>query len=495
MQFKRSSGVLLHPTSLPGRYGIGDLGPEAFRWVDFLNETGTGLWQVLPLGPTGYADSPYQCFSALAGNPYLISPDGLVEEGFLEKGDLETLPDFPKVSVNYGEVIPWKLGLLDSAYRRFKKSGRVKPDFEAFCEENRVWLEDYALFMALKDRHDLKPWVTWGAALRGREPGALKTARKELSSVIDRQRFYQFIFFRQWQALREAANHNGIRIIGDMPIYVAHDSSEVWASPELFHLGGDGRPTVVAGVPPDYFSATGQLWGNPIYRWEMMAERGYPFWIDRMRMALKQVDIVRLDHFRGFAGYYQIPGTHSTAEHGEWMPGPGLALFQALRQALGDLPIIAEDLGHITPDVFKLRDTLGFPGMKIFQFGLEGGMGDPFLPHNYPENCVAYTGTHDNETSKGWYHHARAEHQHFAREYLNSNGSDIAWRMIERLWESAAVFTIAPMQDFLGLGDEGRMNVPGTTDYNWRWRMEAGAIHDDLIEELGALNRRTGRAK
>lgn len=495
MQFKRSSGVLLHPTSLPGRYGIGDLGPEAFRWVDFLDQTGTRLWQVLPLGPTGYADSPYQCFSALAGNPYLISPDGLLEDGFLEEKDLEGVQDFPKVSVNFGEVIPWKLSLLDLAYQRFYKGDLLKPEFEAFCEGNRAWLEDYALFMALKDKHDLRPWVTWDPALRKREPKALEAARKEFAAAIDKQRFYQFIFFRQWLAVREVANNKGIRIVGDIPIYVAHDSSEVWANPELFDLDEGGQPTVVAGVPPDYFSATGQLWGNPIYRWELLAEQRYKFWIDRMRMVLNQVDFVRLDHFRGFAGYYEVPGSHQTAEHGQWKPGPGLPLFEALQQALEDLPIIAEDLGHITPDVFDLRDKLGFPGMKIFQFGLEGDLNDPFLPHNYPENCVAYTGTHDNETAKGWYHHANAGHQHFAREYLSSDGSDIGWKMIERLWESAAVFSIAPLQDLLGLGDEGRMNVPGTTEYNWRWRMEAGSISTGLIQKLSALNRRTGRAK
>lgn len=494
MQFTRSSGVLLHPTSLPGRFGIGDLGPEAHRWVDFLHHSGAGLWQVLPLGPTGYADSPYQSFSALAGSLYLISPEQLLADGLLEAGDLANLPEFPETSVDFGALIPWKLDLLSKAYNHFKTGGLFTDEFRTFCGENADWLENFALFMALKDIHDLRPWVSWEPALRQRDPDVLEAARKEHAEAIDRQRFYQFVFFRQWLALRQYANQKGIKIVGDIPIYVAHDSSEVWANPELFYLNEDGSPVDVAGVPPDYFSATGQLWGNPLYHWARHSEDGYAFWLARMKMVLRQVDIVRLDHFRGFAAYYAVPGNHITAQNGEWKPGPGAAFFEALRAALGSLPLIAEDLGVITPDVVDLRERFELPGMKIFQFGLEGDLDDPFLPHNYPENCVAYTGTHDNETAHGWYQNADQRHRAFARDYLAVGGENIGWDMIVRLWESPAVFAFAPLQDFLGIGDQGRMNLPGTTDGNWRWRMEAGALGDQLSQKIGGLNRRTGRS-
>ena len=498
MQLTRSSGVLLHPTSLPGKYGIGDLGAQATRWVDFLDQTGTNLWQVLPLGPTGYADSPYQCFSAMAGNPYLISPELLLKDGLLTEDDLRDVPDFSPEEVEYGRVIPWKVNLLQQAYYRHRKVGNLAEEFAAFRGENDFWLEDFALFMAMKQAHDLRPWVEWPEALRDRQPQAITAFRDaNRGGIIEQHAFDQFLFFRQWTALKEYANSKGIQIIGDIPIYVAHDSSDVWSNRELFRLDETGQPTVVAGVPPDYFSETGQLWGNPIYKWDKQAKLGFPWWKQRLEMVLRQVDIIRLDHFRGFAGYWEVPAEEETAVNGEWKPGPGAAIFNELRAHLGELPLIAEDLGVITPDVTALRKQFNLPGMKIFQFGLEGGNDDPFVPHNYEENCVAYTGTHDNDTSAGWYENASPEHKAFARYYLGLNEhpdpAKVAWRMIVKLWESPANYTLAPMQDFLGLGTEARMNYPGTTSGNWQWRMPAEALNADLAVRLTELNQRTGR--
>lgn len=496
----RSSGILLHPTSLPGPYGIGDLGPSAFRWVDFLDQTGTSLWQILPLGPTGYADSPYQCFSAMAGNPYLISLERLVEDGLLEASDLDNTPDFPKEQVDYGKVIPWKVDLLQRAYRNHKKTGLLEAEFEQFRQKNDDWLEDFALFMAMKQAHGLRPWVDWPAAQRDKQPQALDAFRATNSGgIIEQHAFDQFLFFRQWVTLKAYANQKNIKIIGDIPIYVAHDSSDVWSNRELFQLDEVGQPIVVAGVPPDYFSSTGQLWGNPIYKWDLHAQTGYLWWKKRMDMVFHQVDIIRLDHFRGFAGYWEVPAKETTAVNGRWMPGPGKGIFNQLKDYLGELPLIAEDLGHITPDVKALRKAFNLPGMKIFQFGLEGGNDDPFVPHNYEEHCVAYTGTHDNNTSVGWYRSASPEHQGFARYYLglNENPTDmqIAWRMIDRLWRSPAEFVVAPMQDLLGLGTEARMNYPGTTAGNWQWRMPANALTDALTSKLKEINQRANRTK
>jgi 4-alpha-glucanotransferase len=499
MVFKRSSGVLLHPTSLPGRFGIGDLGPQAYAWVDFLERTGSGLWQILPLGPTGYADSPYQCFSAIAGNPYLISPERLFEDGLIDQQDVENIPTFSVDYVEYGRVIPWKINLLEQAYKTHKKTKKFNNEFKRYQEENQDWLPDFALFMALKEQHNLEAWPTWDAPLRKREETALRKSKKNLKNVIEQHAFTQFLFYQQWSALREYTNGKGIRIIGDVPIYVAHDSSDVWANQELYHIDETGQPTVVAGVPPDYFSTVGQLWGNPIYRWDLHAASGFAWWLNRIGKVLAQVDIIRLDHFRGFAGYWEVPGGAENAVHGRWLPGPGAPIFDAMQAEFGQLPLIAEDLGHITPDVIDLRLQFNLPGMKIFQFGLEADLQHPFLPHNYEENCVAYTGTHDNATSAGWFQNASQKQRNFAVEYLglphSVDQAVFVQAMIDRLWGSAALFTLSPLQDFLSLGEQARMNYPGTTDGNWRWRVRPEALTPSLADRLLALNQQSSRLK
>jgi 4-alpha-glucanotransferase len=491
MKFKRAAGILLHPTSLPGRYGIGDIGPQAHAWVDYLASTGCGLWQVLPLGPTGYGDSPYQSFSAFAGNPYIISPEALLEDGLLKPEDLDDKPDFHPNEVDFGSLIPWKLSVLERAYKRYKQdaSHPMQQDLEQFRTQNAHWLEDFALFMAIKEAVGGGSWSDWPRPLRLRDPYSLRQARQEYQDVFDRHIFFQFIFFRQWEALRAHAVERGLTIVGDIPIFVAHDSSDVWANRELFFMDEEGQPTVVAGVPPDYFSPTGQLWGNPLYRWEVHKSSGYAWWLDRFRSVLEMVDIVRLDHFRGFAGYWEIPAGNPTAEIGRWVPGPGMKFLQVVRDSLGDLPIIAEDLGVITEDVVEMRDTFGLPGMKIFQFAFSSDPTDPFLPHNYPDNCVAYTGTHDNDTSLGWYRSAPENEQDFCRRYLDiEDEQGLPWKMIRTLWNSVAMFTLAPMQDFLELGPEARMNFPGKPAGNWGWRMTRTDMSDELRERVKEIN-------
>ncbi len=513
MKFERASGVLLHPTSLPGSYGIGDLGPAAYRWVDWLAGTGCKLWQILPLGPTGYGDSPYQCFSAFAGNPYVISPELLLQEGLLHSNDLIEKMRFDPKRVDFGRLIPWKLNLLERAFTRFSSSQRlpksiakeqqqgdipskisedvspsIKTSFDTFCVENASWLDDYSLFMAIKEAHGGGPWSSWPELIRKRNPDAINDARDTLASSILRISFYQFIFFRQWNALLEYAHQKGLRIIGDIPIFVASDSSDVWSHPDLFFLDKDLHPTVVAGVPPDYFSPTGQLWGNPLYRWDRHKSQGYKWWLERLRASLKLVDILRIDHFRGFAGYWEIPAANSTAETGRWVPGPGTDFFDAVKSNLGDdLPIIAEDLGLITPDVTKLRDTYALPGMKVLQFAFSGP-DNPFLPHSYPQNCVVYTGTHDNDTSHGWYESGPESEKDFARRYLGSNGSDFSWDLIGAAWKSIAVFAIAPLQDFLSLGTEARFNYPSRLGGNWEWRVQEAVLSANLQGRIKDLN-------
>src|SRR6185503_17852181 len=428
MKFERSGGILLHPTSLPGPYGIGDLGPQAYQFIDWLASTGCKLWQVLPLGPTGYGDSPYQCFSAFAGNPYLISPELLLQDGLLTEDELNHKPDFDDSRVDFGLLIPWKLDLLLKAFSRFASaSDDLHKEFEYFLAENAAWLDDYALFMALKESNGGGSWNGWDSALRKREQAAMDKARKAHAENVQRYSFYQFLFFRQWNNLRKYANEQEVRIIGDIPIFIAYDSADAWANPDLFFLDEDSLPTVVAGVPPDYFSPTGQLWGNPLYRWDVHKETDYAWWLDRFRAVLKLVDIVRLDHFRGFAGYYEIPFEAKTAETGRWVPGPGSDFFKTLDAKLSDartveieLPIIAEDLGLITPDVMALRDEFKLPGMKILQFGFTEPK-DPFLPHNYISNCVAYTGTHDNDTARSWFDTAPEKERLYALRYLNTD--------------------------------------------------------------------------
>jgi len=493
MNFNRSGGILLHPTSLPGRYGIGDLGPEAYRFVDWLTSTGCKLWQILPLGPTGYGDSPYQCFSAFAGNPYLINFDALIEDGLFTKEDLLDMPTFNASRVDFGTLIPWKLGLLQKAFSRSSSaSSKFQQEFKRFCKDNASWLDDYALFMSLKEANGGGAWNGWEESIRKRKASAIEKARTEQAENILRHSFYQFLFFRQWKKLRAYAHERGLTIIGDIPIFIAYDSADAWANPKLFFLDEESLPTVVAGVPPDYFSATGQLWGNPLYKWSAHKKTEYAWWLERFRSVLKLVDIIRLDHFRGFAGYYEIPFGSPTAEQGRWVTGPGKNFFETLYPALSDrkggtLPIIAEDLGVITPDVVDLRDSFHLPGMKILQFGFSGA-DNPFLPHNYSSNCVAYTGTHDNDTVRGWYGTAPENERDFARRYLGTNGSDIAWDMIRAVWSSVAVYAVAPMQDVLGLGNEARMNFPSKLGGNWEWRMSDGDLSESLASRLREMN-------
>jgi 4-alpha-glucanotransferase len=490
MKFKRSSGVLLHPTCLPGPYGIGDIGSTAHRWVDFLSSSGCGLWQILPLGPTGYGDSPYQCFSSFAGNPFLISPDALLSDDLLHPDDLYDRPAFPNDHVDFGKIIPWKLGLLDRSFIRFQhsQSARLMKEMEEFRVKQSVWLDDFALFMALKEIHGGQPWHTWEEPLRNRRADALIQVHKNFDVAIQRQIYRQFIFFRQWSQLLTHAHEKHIQIIGDIPIFVAHDSADVWSNPQLFHLDKSGKPTFVAGVPPDYFAPTGQLWGNPLYRWDIHARDGYTWWVERIKATLALVDIIRIDHFRGFAGYWEVPGNAKTAEVGRWVPGPGKDFFQRILDTLGDLPIIAEDLGVITPDVEDMRDSFDLPGMRILQFGFDSTPADPFLPHNYPVNCIVYTGTHDNDTALGWYNRVPDKDKNFYRSYMNRDGSDFSWDLIRGVWSSVAIFGLAPMQDFLNLGNEARMNYPGNPSGNWTWRMPKDAESLELQEKIRKLN-------
>ena len=490
MTFERSSGILLHPTSLPGPDGIGDLGPEAFHWIDFLDQCGCRLWQILPLGPTGYGDSPYQCFSAFAGNPFLISPLLLLDQHLLKPSDIEDRPAFPDQKVDFGPVINWKITLLDRAFNHFCKDKlpAINKAYETFITTESGWLQDFALFMAIKEAQGGVSWEHWPEELRKREPATLKKFASHHKQEIEKQKFRQFLFFQQWQQVRDYAHEKNIQIIGDIPIFVAFDSADAWAHPELFHLDENCLPTCVAGVPPDYFSPTGQLWGNPLYRWEVHKSLGYAWWIDRIRSVLKSVDIIRLDHFRGFAGYWEIPAGSPTAEIGKWKKGPGKAIFKAIEAEFHSLPILAEDLGEITPDVVELRDSLGLPGMKIMQFAFSTDADDPFLPHNYSKNCVVYTGTHDNDTTLGWYRSAPEIERDFCRRYLARSGDDISWDLIRAAWSSTAMFAVAPLQDFLCLGTESRMNYPGKPAGNWGWRFLSGDLTDWLASRIKETN-------
>src|SRR5215213_4299376 len=409
MRLKRSSGILLHPTSLPGRFGVGDLGGEAYRFVDWLAAAGQTFWQLMPLGPTGYGDSPYSAFSAFAGNTNLVSPEKLVESGLLSDADVAEVPGgLTPGRVNYGKVIEYKRGLLEKAHKNFaaklKEDEGLRRDYEGFLDFASVWLDDWALFAALKDEYKGAPWHTWAAGLARREPAAIEAARTSFAEQIEAHRFFQYVFFQQWLKLKKYANERGVRVVGDMPIFVAHNSADVWAKPELFKLKDDGSPEAVAGVPPDAFSETGQLWGNPIYDWARMRGDGFRWWVERVRETLKIVDVVRLDHFRGFAAYWEVPAGHETAERGRWVEAPGRELFETLKRAHGgELPIVAEDLGTITPDVHRLRDEFGFPGMRVLQFAFGGDPHDTHLPHEYVRRGVVYTGTHDNDTVVGWF--------------------------------------------------------------------------------------------
>jgi 4-alpha-glucanotransferase len=484
----RSAGILLHPTSLPGPFGIGDLGPTAHAWVDALVQARQSWWQILPLGPTGYGDSPYQCFSAFAGNPYLISPEALVRDGLLKAADLAGA-SFPADRVEYETVIPFKMRLVRRAWENFQAGAAapLQPLFQAFGVEQASWLTDFALFMALKEAHGDVSWLQWPEELILRRPGALRNVRRELQDHIGLHQFGQFLFFRQWRALKKYANDRGIKLIGDIPIFVSSDSADVWANPELFLLDQGRRPSFVAGVPPDYFSATGQLWGNPLYNWQALKDTGYAWWVARLRSTLEQVDLVRLDHFRGFEAYWEIPAGNLTAEHGRWVPGPGADLFETLKTELGRLPLIAEDLGIITPAVEALRLHFDLPGMRILQFAFGGAFEERFLPHNHVPNTVVYTGTHDNDTTVGWYAGLSERELRFLHRYVPGASEDVAWSLIRVAWGSVADHALAPLQDVLRLGTEARMNLPGRPWGNWRWRFTDKMLTGALLERLADL--------
>ncbi len=500
MPLPRSSGVILHPTALPGPYGIGELGEHAERWIDFLAEAGQRVWQVMPLGPTGYGDSPYQSFSSFAGNPYLISLERLRVAGWLDAAELEGPgelegPAFDDSRVDYGNVIEFKLKWLTRAAERFlgAASDEARAEFEAFRARHGDWLEDYALFMALKEEQGGGAWDGWPPPLRDRDSAALGEARIRLADAIVRQQLWQHWFDQQWARLRAHATDKGVGIVGDLPIFVAYDSADTWANRELFFLDERGAPTVVAGVPPDYFSATGQRWGNPLYRWKRLAQTGFAWWLERIRHTLRFVDVMRVDHFRGFAAYWEIPVSEPTAERGRWVKGPGQAFFDAVRDGLGELPIIAEDLGVITPDVEQLRDDNGLPGMKVLQFAFAGGADDPYLPHNYQHNCVVYTGTHDNDTTTGWYAQAPEVERDFVRRYLARSDDNVAWELWRLASASVADTAVAPLQDLLGLGSEARMNTPGVAAGNWTWRFSWDGLPYWLAPQLREMAELYGR--
>ncbi|MBN2241825.1 MAG: 4-alpha-glucanotransferase [Acidobacteria bacterium] len=483
----RKSGILLHPTSLPGDWGIGELGRWAYRFADFLVESGQQLWQILPLGPAGSGYSPYQAYSSVAFNPMLISLETLAERGWLRPAELGSSPGFAESPVDFARVVPFKRDLLHKAASRFfqNDSDALRTEFDGFCGGQKAWLDPFARFAALKERNKNAAWTQW----------RVKDANP--ASVLE-QKFIQFEAFREWGLLKRYCNDRGVEIIGDLPIFVAHDSADVWADPDLFDLDAEGRPRFIAGVPPDYFSETGQCWGNPLYRWDVMERSGYRWWIERIQVMLQQVDRIRLDHFRGFEKYWEIPAGSGTAAGGRWVDGPGDRFFEALSQALGELPFIAEDLGYITPEVHALRDRWGFPGMRVLHFAFGDEAADnPHKPFNFIRNCVAYTGTHDNNTTAGWF--AGGDRPYAgdeiarAKRYLGADAGDAVWGLIRVLLASVADRAILPMQDVLGLGPGARMNTPATVEGNWRWRMRPSHLDSDIASRLYELNRIYGR--
>jgi 4-alpha-glucanotransferase len=493
----RASGVLLHVTSLPSRYGIGDIGPFAFTWVDQLAAAGQGWWQVLPLGPTGCGQSPYQALSSFAANPLVTSPDRLMEDGLLEPGDCEDC-SFPSDRVDFERVIPFKERLLARAWKNFRNGARadLRAAFDQHCEENARLQAEPASFMALRAKYRGAPFQEWPAGLALREPASLAQARRESADAIQQFRFSQFILLRQWKVLKDYANQRGVQLLGDLPIFVSLDSSDVWANPELFLLDDQANPRVVAGVPPDYFSAQGQLWGNPIYDWEALRQTGYRWWIDRLRARLDYLDAIRIDHFRGLEAAWHVPAGATTAVGGRWVPGPGADFFEKVRQSLDGLPLIAEDLGVITPAVAALRDQFQLPGMRVLQFAFDGDPTNPHLPHHCVHNGVVYTGTHDNDTTRGWYdtlpEHERRNFWNYVRRFPGEP-HEAAWELIRLAWSSGAALAVAPFQDLLGLGSAARMNVPGRADGQWRWRCSEGALNDAVWQRLHELTKASGR--
>jgi 4-alpha-glucanotransferase len=497
----RAAGILLHPTSLPGPHGIGDLGAAAYRFIETLEAARQTIWQMMPLGPVGLGNSPYAASSAFAGFPLLIALDQLMGRGWLDQGDLAA-PDFPAAQVQFEGAAAFKTARLRKAFAAFERtaSEEDRASLEAFQEQHGSWLDDFALFMAIKDAHDGSGWMEWERPLALREPDALAQARRDLAEDVRYHQWVQWVFFEQWASVRKHANERGIMIVGDIPIFVAWDSADVWVHRDQFQMD-DEQPKVVAGVPPDAFSKTGQRWGNPIYDWEKMAETGFRWWLDRFRATLELVDTVRLDHFRGFAAYWSVPADEETAINGTWVPGPGRALFDALAAGLGHVPMIVEDLGEITPDVIALREALGFPGMKVLQFafgddaqGIPQGE-NPYLPHNYEPNCVVYTGTHDNDTTVGWLASLSEEERASVLRYLGTDGSRIARDLTRLAHQSVAAVAVIPLQDLLELGAEGRMNVPGRPEDNWTWRYDEGTIQPEQTAWLAELTAATARWK
>lgn len=489
---QRRAGIVLHPTSLPGRWGNGELGTQAFRFIDFLRDTGQTVWQMLPVGPTHIDGSPYQCLSVHAGNSLLISLDTLIDAGWLD--EQEALASFGPLTA---DRVVQKRALLSRAHAGFNARADAgdRAALAHFIETQRPWLDDYALYQALRKEHHGAPWDQWPAPHRDRDAAALADARQRLASFIDHVYFEQFLFYRQWHALKDYAHAHGVLLFGDMPIFVAYDSADVWSRREYFDLDDTGRMRVVAGVPPDYFSATGQRWGNPHYRWEAMAADGYRWWIDRLQTQIELVDLVRIDHFRGFESFWEIPADSATAINGRWVAGPGAALFNALRRHFGRLPLVAEDLGMITPEVHALRRQFGLPGMKILQFAFDGGPDNPYLPENHEINCVVYTGTHDNDTTLGWYESLDDERRSKVDDYLGlPDGDRMPWSLIRCAYSSIAQLAMVPMQDVLMLGAAHRMNRPGTTEGNWTWRFEWDQLSDAMITRLSHMTQLYDRA-
>ncbi|MEG4343233.1 4-alpha-glucanotransferase [Microcoleus sp. A003_D6] len=498
MLFPRSSGILLHPTSFPSRFGIGDMGIEAYRFIDFLVESDQQYWQVLPLGPTGYGNSPYSCYSAMAGNPLLINPELLRDDQLLSDEDFANLPEFPLDYVDFDRAIALKVPLLKKACENFqaKASPIQQKEFSAFCQSKENWLEDYALFMALKDRFGGVSWNNWEPEIARREPESLEKWRQQLNAEISYYKYLQFEFFRQWTELKRYANLRDIKIIGDIPIYVAHDSADVWSHPEIFCLDeATGEAALMAGVPPDYFSSTGQLWGNPVYNWEKLQANNFEWWVERFEAIFAYVDVTRIDHFRGFEAYWAVKRGQETAIEGEWIKAPGTALLDLINEKFGNLPIIAEDLGVITPEVEALRDRYEFPGMKILQFAFGAGPGDPFLPFNYDRNCVVYTGTHDNDTTVGWFNQLQNYERDEVLRYLGCiDPQGIHWSLIRMGWISVANLAIVPFQDLLGLGTDARMNFPGKAEGNWGWRYRPEALNWEVRDRFKTMTYISGRA-
>ena len=498
---KRASGILLPVFSLPSEHGIGCFSEEAYQFVDMLKKAGQSYWQILPLGPTGYGDSPYQSFSTYAGNPYFIDLVTLVREGLLtEEESREYDPEGQEEGIDYERIYKTRFKVLKKAYERFR--GRMagghheREAYDRFVRENAFWLDDYSLYMAVKDKNNGVSWNEWDAPLRNREEGALAAAGEELAEEIGFYQFQQYEFDRQWKKLHAYANEQGVKIIGDIPIYVAFDSADTWAAPQMFQFDENNEPTGVAGCPPDAFSATGQLWGNPLFDWDFMDRDGYSWWIDRIGYLCRVYDVLRIDHFRGFDEYYSIPYGEKTAINGKWMPGPGMDLFRAIEEKLGRPEIIAEDLGFLTPSVLQLLKDSGFPGMKVLQFAFDARESSNYLPHTYPTNCVVYTGTHDNDTTRGWYHEVGKYARDFAKEYMCKPRLDedsLAGDFISLAMGSVADLCVIPMQDYLGLGSEARINIPSTLGGNWMWRMKKGQFDGAMAEEVFRVTKLYGR--